>query len=44
VTNAHKSINQIANIVPGQPIELELKRSKKTIKVTATAGSRPSIN
>lgn len=44
VTNAHKSINQIASIVPGQPIELELKRSKKTIKVTATAGSRPSIN
>ena len=44
VTNAHKSINQIANIVPGQPIELELKRSKKTMKVTATAGSRPSIN
>ena len=44
VTNAHKSINQIASIVPGQPIELELKRSKKTIKMTATAGSRPSIN
>ena len=44
VTNAHKSINQIASIVPGQPIELELKRSKKTMKVTATAGSRPSIN
>ena len=44
VTNAHKSINQIANIVPGQPIELELKRSKKTMKVTATAGSRPSTN
>ena len=44
VTNAHKSINQIANIVPGQPIELELKRSKKTMEVTATAGSRPSIN
>jgi serine protease DegS len=44
VTNAHKSINQIAGIVPGQPIELELKRSNKTIKVTAKAGSRPSVN
>jgi serine protease DegS len=44
VTNAQKSINQIAGIVPGQPIELQLQRGSKLVEVTATAGSRPLLN
>jgi serine protease DegS len=44
VTNAQKSINQIAGIVPGQPIELQLQRGSKMVEVTATAGSRPLLN
>lgn len=44
VTNAQKSINQIADIVPGQPVELQLQRNNESYRVTATAGSRPSVN
>lgn len=44
VTNAQRSINQIAGIVPGQPIELQLQRNNEVINVTATAGSRPAFN
>ena len=44
VTNAQKSINQIADIVPGESIELQLQRNNEPIKVTAIVGSRPSVN
>ncbi|MDG2018884.1 MAG: PDZ domain-containing protein, partial [Porticoccaceae bacterium] len=44
VTNRHRSISQIAEILPGQPIELVIQRKKQTLTITATAGERPSIN
>ena len=44
VTNAQKSINQIAGVVPGEPIELQLQRNNEPIAVTAMAGSRPTMN
>ena len=44
VTGRHRSVSQIANIVPGEPIELEIQRSNKSLTITAIAGERPTTN
>lgn len=44
VTNRHQSISQIADIFPGQPIELVIQRKNEAFNITATAGERPSRN
>jgi serine protease DegS len=44
VTGRHRSVSQIANIVPGEPIELEIQRSNKSLTITAIAGERPTAN
>ena len=44
VTDRHRSVSQIAEIVPGEPIELEIQRNNKRLKVTAIAGERPIAN
>ena len=44
VTDRHRSVSQIAEIVPGEPIELEIQRNNKRLKVTAIAGERPTAN
>lgn len=44
VTGRHRSINQIAEIFPGQPIDLIIQRNQLTLNITATAGERPTIN
>ena len=44
VTDRHRSINQITEILPGQPIDLVVMRDKKYIAITATAGERPALN
>ena len=43
VTNRHRSISQIAEIFPGQPIELVIERNHKTLNITVTAGERPTL-
>ena len=43
VTDRHSSISQIAEVMPGKPIQLGILRSGQTFEVTAVAGSRPSI-
>lgn len=43
VTDRHTSVSQIANVMPGKTIELEILRQGKTFKVTAVAGTRPAI-
>jgi serine protease DegS len=43
VTNRHRSISQIAEIFPGQPIELIIERNHKTLNITVTAGERPTL-
>ena len=43
VTNRHRSISQIAEIFPGQPIELVIERNHETINITVTAGERPTL-
>lgn len=44
VTDRHRSISQITDIFPGEPIKLVILRNKQTIEVTATAGERPALN
>ena len=44
VTDRHRSINQITEILPGQPIDLVVMRDKKYLAITATAGERPALN
>jgi serine protease DegS len=41
VTDRHTSVNQIADVMPGKTIELEILRQGKTFDVTAVAGIRP---
>lgn len=41
VTDQHTSINQIANVQPGTPIQLKIWRGGDTFIVTAVAGTRP---
>ena len=43
VTNRHRSISQIAEIFPGQPIELVIERNHETLNITVTAGERPTL-
>ena len=44
VTDRHRSINQITEIFPGQPIALVIKRGAEFLEITATAGERPPLN
>lgn len=44
VTDRHRSINQITEIFPGQPIALIIKRGTELLEITATAGERPPLN
>lgn len=44
VTDRHRSINQITEIFPGQPIVLAIKRGNDILEITATAGERPVLN
>jgi serine protease DegS len=44
VTDRHRSISQITDIFPGEPIKLILLREKQVLEITATAGERPTIN
>jgi serine protease DegS len=44
VTDRHRSINQITEIFPGQPIALVIKRGAEILAITATAGERPPLN
>ena len=44
VTDRHRSINQITEIFPGQPIALVIKRGTEFLEITATAGERPPLN
>ena len=44
VTDRHRSINQITEIFPGQPIALIIKRGTERLEITATAGERPPLN
>ncbi len=43
VTDRHSSVSQIAEVMPGKPIELEILRKTETFSVTAVAGSRPPL-
>ena len=43
VTNRHRSISQIAEIFPGQPIKLVIERNHETLNITVTAGERPIL-
>ena len=44
VTDRHRSISQITDIFPGEPIKLIILREKQVLEITATAGERPTIN
>ena len=44
VTGRHRSVSQIANIVPGEPIDLDIQRNSKSLNITAIAGERPMAN
>ncbi len=44
VTDRHRSISQIAEIFPGQPIELIILRKQQVLTITAIAGERPATN
>jgi serine protease DegS len=44
VTDRHRSVSQIADIVPGEPIELEIQRNNRRLNITAIAGERPTAN
>ncbi len=44
VTDRHRSINQITEIFPGQPIALVIQRDKEFLEITVTAGERPPLN
>lgn len=41
VTDRHTSVSQIADVMPGTTIELEIQRQDKTFDVKAVAGIRP---
>ncbi len=41
VTDRHSSASQIADVMPGQSIELEILRGIDTLRLTAVAGTRP---
>jgi serine protease DegS len=43
VTDRHSSASQIADVMPGQPIKLEILRGIETFTLTAIAGTRPVI-
>ena len=42
VSDRQTSVNQIADVAPGMPIELEIWRQGETFGVTAVAGIRPT--
>ena len=42
VSDRQTSVNQIADVAPGTPIELEIWRQGETFSVTAVAGIRPT--
>jgi serine protease DegS len=44
VTDRHRSINQITDILPGEPIKLVILRKNQLLEITATAGERPIFN
>jgi serine protease DegS len=44
VTDRHRSISQITDIFPGEPIKLIILREKQVLEITATVGERPTIN
>jgi serine protease DegS len=44
VTDRHRSINQITEIFPGQPIALVIKRGTEFLEISVTAGERPAFN
>jgi serine protease DegS len=44
VTDRHRSISQITDIFPGEPIKLVILRKKQVLKITAIAGERPTVN
>lgn len=44
VTDRHRSISQIADIIPGQPIELVIQRNQLILNITATTGERPAAH
>lgn len=43
VTDRHTSVSQIADVMPGKTIELEILRQGKTFEVFAVAGTRPTL-
>jgi serine protease DegS len=43
VTDRHSSASQIADVMPGQSIKLEILRGIETFALTAVAGTRPVI-
>ena len=44
VTDRHRSIKQITEIFPGQPIALVIKRGTEFLEISVTAGERPALN
>jgi serine protease DegS len=44
VTDRHRSISQITDIFPGEPIKLVILRKKQVLEITAIAGERPTVN
>ena len=44
VTDRHRSINQITEILPGQPIALVIKRGTEFLEISVTTGERPAFN
>ena len=44
VTDRRRSISQITDIFPGEPIKLVVLRNNQPLEITATAGERPTLN
>ena len=44
VTDRHRSINQITEMLPGRPIALIIQRNTEFLEITVTAGERPALN
>jgi serine protease DegS len=44
VTDRHRSISQITDIFPGEPIKLVILRKTQVLEITAIAGERPTVN
>ena len=44
VTDRRRSISQITDIFPGEPITLVVLRNNQPLEITATAGERPILN